>query len=61
MFGFELNDQIKIKASKETGIITGRAEYTNAEPSYRIFYCAGDGRAVEGWWSESQIEHATSA
>ena len=54
-FKFNLNDEINIIASGEAGQIIGRAEYTHSEPSYLIRYCAGDGRAVESWWSESAL------
>jgi hypothetical protein len=45
-----------IKASGEQGVVIGRAEYTNADPSYYCRYKAADGRAVEGWWAEDALE-----
>lgn len=50
-FKFELNEQVVIEASGETGYIIGRAEYSESMPAYLIRYKAADGRAVEAWWT----------
>ena len=55
---FNLNQEVKITASGESGEVTGRAEWNHAEPSYNIRYKAADGRAVESWWTESALEAA---
>jgi hypothetical protein len=54
-FAFELGQVVKLADSNETGKVTGRAEYQNAENSYYLRYKAGDGRAVEAWWPESAL------
>ena len=53
---FSLGDPVKLTVSDERGTIRARAEYENGENAYLVFYKAADGRAVEGWWGESQIE-----
>lgn len=51
-FKFELNQRVTILESGEQGLIIGRAQYANgSEDAYLIRYKAGDGRAVEAWWS----------
>lgn len=55
---FQLNDNLKIVESGESGICIGRAEYAHAERSYLLRYRAGDGRAVEAWWGESALQPA---
>lgn len=55
-FKFGLNDCVKISVSGECGVIRARAEYVHCENSYLLCYKAGDGRATEAWWAESQIE-----
>ena len=52
---YALGDSVKIKHSKESGTIIGRAEYPHSECTYLIRYQAADGRAVEAWWNESAI------
>lgn len=56
MFKFELNQQVRISASAETGEVIARAEYTYCEHQYLVRYMAGDGRATEAWWTESALE-----
>lgn len=57
-FSFALGAEVRIQASGETGVIVGRAEYTNARNAYLLRYKASDGRAVEQWWSEEALSHA---
>lgn len=52
---FKLNDRVVLNESGESGAVIGRAEYLNAERSYLVRYCAGDGRQVEQWWGESAL------
>lgn len=52
---YELNQQVTIAASGESGTVIGRAEYTNIEPQYQLRYKCADGRAVEQWWGESAL------
>lgn len=52
-FRFELGETAILAASKEEGVVIGRAEFANSENSYLLRYKAADGRCVESWWSES--------
>jgi len=54
-FKFSLGERVAIAESGESGSILGRAEYSEAANSYCIRYVAGDGRAVESWWSEGAL------
>ncbi|MEM7211877.1 MAG: hypothetical protein AAF479_08295 [Pseudomonadota bacterium] len=54
-FKFELDDDVVIDCSGETGTIIGRAEYAASDNDYLIRYAAGDGRAVQQWWTETSI------
>jgi len=56
---FELNASVRITTSGELGIVIGRAEFAADETSYKVRYCAADGRAVEAWWGESALEIET--
>lgn len=51
----QLNDQVRITASREEGLVIGVATYLNAEPQALVRYCAGDRRAVERWWGFSAL------
>jgi hypothetical protein len=57
-FKFGLRQPVKINASGETGEVIGRADYAYSENAYYLRYRAGDGRAVETWWSESALSAA---
>jgi hypothetical protein len=57
-FAFKLGQRVTIAESGETGEVIGRAHYTYADPSYLIRYRAGDGRAVESWWTEDALTAA---
>lgn len=57
-FRFSLKENVKIKASGETGQVIGRAQYAEAKNSYYVRYKAHDGRAVEQWWSEPALDWA---
>jgi hypothetical protein len=54
-FKFNIGDKVTLLCSNESGIVIGRAEYSNTECSYLIRYRAADARAVEQWWSESAL------
>jgi len=54
-FTFDLDNEVKIIASGETGIIKGRAEYVNAANSYYIEYKQANGVAVTQWWDQNSI------
>jgi hypothetical protein len=54
-FKFELGQEVAIVVSGENGNVIGRAEYLNADPSYLVRYKAGDGRAIESWWSQDAL------
>jgi seryl-tRNA(Sec) selenium transferase len=55
MFKFELNQEVKIFRSNESGVIIGRAEYVSGLNNYFVRYVAADGRAVEAWWQEDAL------
>jgi hypothetical protein len=55
-FKLGLGSKVRIEVSGEEGTVEGRAEYRSIENQYYVRYKAGDGRAVEAWWSESAIE-----
>lgn len=55
-FNFKLGDRVDLTESNETGLIIGRAHYTNANPSYLVRYVAGDGRQIENWTSEDALQ-----
>jgi hypothetical protein len=58
-FKYEIGAIVTLKASSESGVIVGRAEYGGrAENAYLIQYKAADGRQVEQWWGESAINQA---
>ncbi len=54
-FKFDLGSSVIITASGEGGEVIGRAEYVHCERGYLVRYKAADGRAVEGWWTESSL------
>jgi hypothetical protein len=54
-FKFELDQEVTITASGESGVVVGCAHYNNADCSFLIRYKAGDGRAVESWWTEKAL------
>lgn len=54
-FKFNLGDLVHINVSNEVGEVIGRADYLDSNNQYQIRYQAGDGRAVEAWWTESAI------
>ncbi len=55
-FKFELGEEVQLVMSGESGVIIGRAEYSECTiPSYFIRYKSADGRQVEDWWKESAI------
>lgn len=57
-FRFNLNQQVTIAASGETGQVIGRAQYATGQDQYHIRYRAADGRAVESWWGEDALTEA---
>lgn len=54
-FKFSLGDKVAIEVSGESGFVIGRAEYSFSDNTYLVRYTAGDGRAVESWWSEGAL------
>ena len=57
-FKFNLKQRVSIIASDEVGEVVGRADYPHLECAYCIRYKAGDGRAVEAWWTEQALKAA---
>tara|TARA_R110000851_G_scaffold43447_3_gene107419 strand:+ start:55 stop:249 length:195 start_codon:yes stop_codon:yes gene_type:complete len=55
-FGFNLHDEVTIKISGEKGHIKSRAEHTTSDSNYRVMYKAADGRAVENWFDDAELE-----
>lgn len=56
-FKFNLNEDVAITVSGETGAVIGRAEYASAaEYSYLVRYKAANGQAMEVWWTESALQ-----
>ncbi len=60
-FSFSLGQEVRLVRSGETGVVVGRAEYTDSAPSYYVRYAAGDGRLDERWWAQSALEAAASS
>jgi len=54
-FKFQLGEGVVIVVSGERGNVIARAEYLNCDPQYLVRYKAGDGRAIESWWSEDAL------
>jgi hypothetical protein len=54
-FRFGLGSTPTITVSGEVGLVVGRAEYLNSEPSYLLQYRRNDGIAAEEWWRESAL------
>ncbi len=57
-FKYELGQSVKVSISGETGVIKGRAEYTNCIDGYFVHYLAADGRAQDRWFNEDEITQA---
>lgn len=57
-FKFELGAKMAILISGEAGQIKARAEYINHANAYLIHYKAADGRAVDSWFDENEIQTA---
>jgi hypothetical protein len=55
-FKFELGSSATITVSGESGTVIGRAQYTDNENAYYLFYQAGDGRATKQWWKETELQ-----
>ncbi|ENZ85856.1 hypothetical protein D088_780048 [Salmonella enterica subsp. houtenae serovar 16:z4,z32:-- str. RKS3027] len=51
---------MKISVSGEKGHVKARAEYTHCCNQYLIHYQAADGRAVDSWFEEGEIQAAVS-
>lgn len=59
---FGLGEDVTIRVSGEGGQVVGFAVYEySSEPSYLVRYKAGDGRAVEAWWTESALSEIAPA
>lgn len=56
MFKFELGQKVKVSISGESGFVKGRAEYEDGPNQIFIHYLAADGRAVDDWFQESELE-----
>ena len=55
-FEFGLKERVMISVSHERGHVKGRAQYSSGmENHYEIHYKAADGRAVDGWFLESEL------
>ncbi|KAA8727579.1 hypothetical protein F4W05_13255 [Ewingella americana] len=57
-FKFELAAQVAILISGEAGHVKARAEYVTNANAYLVHYKAADGRAVDSWFDESELQLA---
>ncbi|EAW1261760.1 hypothetical protein RH437_001511 [Salmonella enterica] len=55
-FKFSLGQNAVITVSGEQGHIKGRAHYVHCENAYLLHYRAADGRAVDRWFDESELQ-----
>lgn len=55
MFKFELKQPVIISISGEKGHVKARAEFVSAINEYQIHYLSAEGRAVEGWFQETDL------
>ncbi|TPG61507.1 hypothetical protein [Ewingella americana] len=55
-FMFELAAKVVVLISGEAGQVKARAEYVNHANAYLIHYKAADGRAVDSWFDEDEIQ-----
>ncbi|HAT1567356.1 TPA: hypothetical protein I8X97_003523 [Citrobacter freundii] len=60
VFKHSLGQAVKISVSGEKGHVKARAEYTHCCNQYLIHYQAADGRAVDSWFEEGEIQAAVS-
>ena len=60
MFKFELGQQVKVSISGEEGKVKGRGEYIDSASQYWLHIKGADGRAVNAWFYESEIEAVSS-
>ena len=58
-FKHALGLAVQITVSGEEGQVKGRAEYVNQSNAYLIHYRAADGRAVDSWFDESEVQPVT--
>jgi hypothetical protein len=57
-FKFDLKQIVNLAESRESGVVIGRAEYSNSGNSYLIRYRGADGVQNEAWWSEDALDAA---
>lgn len=55
-FKIELGQEVEIRISSESGSVKARAEYKNGPKQYLVHYKAADGRAVEAWFEEEELQ-----
>lgn len=55
-FKYPLSAAVKIGISGEAGQVKGRADYVSAGNQYYVHYLAADGRAVNAWFDEDEIQ-----
>lgn len=55
-FKFDLGQQVMISVSGETGVVIGRAEFSESDNSYWVRYKDAQGMAREAWWSEGALQ-----
>lgn len=54
-FNFKLKEKVKFAMSGEAGEVIGRAQFTYANPEYRVRYLSSDGRQQEDWIPEDAL------
>lgn len=55
-FKYSIGQKVKLVLSEEAGVIVGRAEYCNSDPSYLCRLRVVTGGQAEAWYPEDAIE-----
>lgn len=55
---YSLNDNVKLRRSKEEGQVIGIAQYSRGRPSFLVEYVTADGRQTDGWFDEDALSVA---
>ena len=58
---FKLNQKVKVSISGEEGEIMVRSECAGQPNQYYLYYKAANGRAINAWFMEDQIERMSKA
>lgn len=55
MYKFEMESNVEIRCSGETGVVIGRSSFLEGPDQYLVQYKTATGEAVERWWGESAL------